>query len=158
MKYPCEISTPSDVLRTNKPEFVDQLTHQVIRQYQICVAQKRLSYYMYSHQICLAFYVITCYVNDKTLSHQFPKFSLHRRFQIHMYTHTLNMLPFHNRNSILLKDREIYLYAHFPGSHFVHITRPSRIQSHDTSQLFIPTSTLFVSIITLTKTGECCIS
>ena len=56
---------------------------------------------------------------------------------------------------ILFYCREIYLYDHFFCYQFAPLVRSSRIHLHNTSQLFIPNSTLFVGILILTKIGGC---
>ena len=70
---------------------------------------------------------------------------------------TLNVMSCHNRNPFFY-NQKIYLYYPFPGSRFAPIVYLPRIHSHDTSQTFIYTSMFFISIITLTKAGECWIS
>ena len=52
-------------------------------------------------------------------------------------------------------NHKMLLYAYLSYSQFSPRTRSSQNYSHDTSRTFIYTSTFFVSIVTLTKTGEC---
>ena len=79
---------------------------------------------------------------------------LHRRYYILQWSWP-HWMCCPNITVILFYYCDIYLYANFPGSHFATFARSSRIPLHKNSLLLILNSTFFVSIIIITKTGEC---
>ena len=130
------VFTTSGIRHMNKPQYITQFTPKLLQQYQIRVAQQWLRQHV-----------------------NWQSFTSHHRFQITVAATTLNVLSCHGRNTLnIIYNRKVSLYAHFPVSRFAPHTHLSQIYSHETSRLFILTSTLFVSILTPTKAGECLIS
>ena len=76
-----------------------------------------------------------------------------------MATYTLNIMSRRNRDALyfvlLTCDHKMSIFAYFSDSRIAPHVRLSQIHLHDTSQMFISTSKLFVSIFTLKNTGDC---
>ena len=124
---PCVICNTSDMHCTNKPQYMKSWP--------------------------LKFYGSTRYERPNNNSENMPTCIFcyfHHRFHILLSATTFNVMSCYYR--IFLNNHEISLYDHLSGFRFAPLLHSSRIYLHEISQLFIPTSMFFVSILPPTKT------
>ena len=76
-----------------------------------------------------------------------------------MAANTLNVLYCLDRNTLyfilIMRYNNMLLFAYFSDTQIAPQTRLSHIHSHNTSCMFMSTSKLFLTIVTLTKKGGC---